>query len=286
MTLGRRWFTVALALVMVVGGTALALSRTPYGAAILRSRDQFVASSIDPRVLYEPGSEHTASLVAECLPASVATVEEQQHLPLDRPFKVYVCSTQESFNAYMGAPAEAKASGVKVMNDIFISPQAFGDETGDSCQGVLTHELSHLQLYQRMGHRRTLWDTPPWFLEGLAVMVSGAGGRGVTDDQALAAIVSGHHFVPDDRGSFLRPKRAADYGIGTFMFYRQSELFVRYLRDEHVSGFREFLLQLQSGQNSFADAFAGSFGVGVAGAWDEFERSVRSQSGRRPERQE
>jgi len=224
--------------------------------------------------------EREGTMVAVDLPGSIETVEEQQRLPVSEPFRVYVCSSQEEFNAYMGAPPGATARGVKVLNDIFLSPRAFDSRMGDTHEGVLTHELSHLHLYQRMGYRRMLWDTPPWFLEGLAVMVSGDGGPGVTESDAREAILAGHHFTADDAGSLLRQKRAADYGMDTYMFYRQSELFVRFLRDEHSGGFEEFLLRLQNNEGSFADAFRTSFGADVPDMWEQFESHLRSRGAR------
>jgi hypothetical protein len=210
----------------------------------------------------------------------VIRVETQQHLPLAKPFRVYVCGSQESFNAYMGAPPEATARGVKVLNDIFLAPSAFLSWRGDTHGSVLTHELSHLHLYQRLGHRRSLWDMPVWFLEGLAVTVSGGGGEGVTREDATNAILAGHHFTPDEKGSLLRPKRASDYGIGGFMFYRQSELFVAFIHDRDPAAFCDFMLSLQlGGGGAFASLFESSFGTDVAGMWGAFEEHLRSPHG-------
>jgi hypothetical protein len=273
-----KWITTAVLIALTLSGGAMAFSWSPYGVAMLKSRDQFLVNPGDPRVLYEPGMGREAALVARSLPVSIATVEEKQGLPMRDAFRVYICASQGSFNEYMAAPPSAAAQGVKVMNDIFLSPLAFSPDVSDSHSGVLTHELSHLHLYQRMGHMRTLWDTPPWFLEGLAVMVSGAGGRDLTAAQARDAILSGYHFEPDDSGSLLRPKRAADYGLDTFMFYRQSELFVRYLRDAHGAEFSRFLQLLQGNDGGrFADAFRRSFGTDVAGMWGEFASSLKRQ---------
>ena len=265
-----------LAIAVVFGGGALAFSRTLAGAAVFASRDQFIRSGADPRVLYEPGMDAEAALVVSILPGAIAHIEKQQYLPLAKPFRIYVCNSQESFNTYMGAPPGATARGVKVLNDIFLAPVAFSSWRGDTHESVLAHELSHLHLYQRLGHRKSLWDTPVWFLEGLAVVVSGGGGEGVTPSDAEASILSGHHFTPDDCGSLLRPKRAADYGTETFMFYRQSELFVRFIRNQNTSGFENFLLALQLGGNgNFATLFEASFGTDVDGMWEKFEAHLR-----------
>ena len=266
--------------VILFAGAALAFSRSGVGAAVLKSRSHFIPSGANPQVLYEPGMEESAALVAAALPSAVIRVERQQYLPLAKPFRVYVCSSQESFNAYMGAPPRATARGVKVLNDIFLAPSAFSSWRGDTHGSVLTHELSHLHLYQRLGHRRSLWDMPVWFLEGLAVAVSGGGGEGVTAEDARSAILAGHHLIPDEKGSLLRPKRASDYGMGTFMFYRQSELFVAFIHDRDPAVFGDFMLSLQlGGGGTFASLFEASFGTDVGGMWGAFEEHLRSSHG-------
>jgi len=266
--------TTAIILVVLFGGGALALCRSPIGAAVFASRSQFIPSDANAAVLYEPGMERAAALVAAALPQAIATVEAGQYLPIAKSFNIYVCASQKSFNRYMGAPAGATARGVKVLNDIFLAPSTFSSWRGDTHASVLTHELSHLHLYQRIGHRRSLWDMPVWFLEGLAVAVSGGGGEGVTASEAAAAVAAGDHFVPDGKGSLLRPKRAADYGVETFMFYRQSELFVRFIVERDPEAFEDFMLALQLGGERFEPLFESSFGTDIQDMWHEFRQSV------------
>jgi hypothetical protein len=275
MTRAARRTIVVVVVLAVCGGGAVAFSRSSVGTALLKSRAHFTSVERDPRVLYEPGMKEQAELTAAHLPAAIGLVEDQQSLPMIKPFRVYVCNSQDSFNAYMAAPKGSTARGVKVGNSIFLSPECFSSWRGDTHAEVLAHELSHLQLYQRIGHLRYLWNLPTWFVEGLAVTVSGGGGEGVTAPEARGAILSGYHFAPDDRGGWLRPKRAADYGIDTFMFYRQSELFVTYIRDRHPRAFERFLLDLQEGgRRTFAAAFGEAFGKDVAGMWEEFVESL------------
>jgi hypothetical protein len=221
--------------------------------------------------------EDEAQRIADRIGRAVAAVESLQHLPFAEPFRIYVCSSQESFNAYMGAPPGATARGVKVGNDVFLSPEAFASWRGDTHDGVLRHELSHLLVYQRIGHLRYLWGIPSWFAEGLAVAVSGAGGEGVTPAQALEAIAAGRAFTPDVQGGLIRPKKAGDYGLDAFMFYRQSELFVEYMRERQPDAFEDFLLVLESGEwDSFATLFEDSFGTTVTDMWSGFVGYVRA----------
>lgn len=277
---GTRARTAVMCVLVIIAAAAVAFARSPVGRAVLRSRDHFAEYGPDPSILYEPGMEREARMVSESLPRALSAVEGQHYLPLEDPFRVYICSTQESFNAHMAAPPGARARGVKLLNDIFLSPDCFSSRRGDTHESVLTHELSHLHIYQRLGHRRTLWDLPVWFSEGLAVAVSGAGGEGVTAEEALRAIAAGETFVPDEKGSLIRPMRAGDYGMGTYMFYRQSQLFVDHMRERDPEAFRDFMLMLQNGEwSSFAELFDASFGVSIERMWNEFVGIARRSVG-------
>ena len=272
----RKALVALSVMAVVIACGAVALSQSPIGRAALRSRSHFIPSNADARVLLEPGMEAQAALIAESLKRALSSVEQQQFLRFKRPFNVYICATQESFNAYMGAPPGATARGVKLMNNIFIAPPAFSSWRGDTHEEVLAHELSHLHLYQRLGHVTSLWKMPVWFLEGLAVAVSGGGGEGVTTAAALDAIRHGEHFVPDDTGSLFRPKRALDYGLETFMFYKQSGLFVTYVRDRDPAAFKSFLIALQTDEwSSFGALFETSFGENVEAAGRDFVEHAR-----------
>lgn len=271
----KRLVTLA-AVTTVCAMGVLAFSRTPVGIAVLTSKAHFVGCEADARVLYEPGAGDRARTVVAHLPEAIARIEAEQLLPFDRDFRIYVCNSHESLNAYMGAPAGQRAVGVKVLNDIFLSPSAFSSPSGDTVSAILMHELSHVHLYQRMGYLRTLRELPAWFQEGLGVVVSGGGAAAVSDGEAIGAILSGHHFTPDERGGYWRPKRASDYGVGTHMFYKQSELFVAYMRGTRSEEFRDFLLALQLQEwSSFGSLFSETFGMSVEAMWSEFLEHVR-----------
>lgn len=254
-----------------IGAALLALSRTPVGVALLRPRSSFVACEGDARVLYEPGAQTCAEAVVACLDDAVASVEREQLLPFEGDFRIYVCDTQRSLNAYMGAPGGTGPVAVKVLNDVFVSPAALSSPTGDGLREIVTHELSHLHLYQRVGHFRTLRELPSWFQEGLAVLVSRGEGAAVAEAEARGAFLSGRCFTPDERGGYWRPKRAADYGVTTRMFYKQSGFLVTYMRDSRPGEFHDFLVALQlTDWTSFGALFADAFGIGVGEMWEEF----------------
>lgn len=274
----KRLLVLCVVLVLLLTG-ALAVSRTPYGAAILKSKDHFIQSELDPRVLYEPGAERHARMTAESLEAAIRAVEAKHGLPFEGPFRVYVCDSHESLCEYMGGPRGQRIRGVKVLNDVFLAPSAFASSLGDTHAEVLTHELSHLHLYQRLGHLRALREVPQWFHDGLATVVSGAGGEGVDAAEAFEAILYGPALVPDERGGFWRPKRPIDYDLPHDMFYKQSAMFVAYIMERNPDAFDDFMLGLQlTDWGSFASLFEASFGTDIPGMWRSFAEHIGSTS--------
>jgi hypothetical protein len=138
----------------------------------------------------------------------------------------------------------------------------------------LTHELSHLHLEQQMGTYKFA-KLPAWFKEGLATYVSeGGGAHTVTDQEALSAIACGSHFVPHEDGGIFFRKYASHWGLTHHMFYRQSMVFVAYLKSWNEDKYRDLLLAIQDG-SSFAAAFSDAYGVRVSQIWEQFVKETK-----------
>jgi len=58
--------------------------------AALQSTDHFLVSLDDPRILYEPGAEHHAEIIASFLPEAIQKVEEKQYRSFSSPVQVYI----------------------------------------------------------------------------------------------------------------------------------------------------------------------------------------------------
>ncbi|MGA2193428.1 MAG: hypothetical protein ABSG42_08660 [Nitrospirota bacterium] len=173
------------------------------GIAALRSTSDFVPLQSDSRVLYEPGAEEFAAEVAVYLPDAIATVEKGLYRPFAKPVQVYVCATKESIAAHGGWGKVRAVTTTKLFLDAELVKKV---QDGNSAKMILTHELSHLHLSQRLGLFRTA-KIPAWFDEGLAVMVSGgAPAVDVSESDAAKAIMSGKCIKPDVSGSLLFPK--------------------------------------------------------------------------------
>jgi hypothetical protein len=229
----------------------------------LKSTNHFIPLEADSRVLYEPGAEGFAEQLAQSLPQAILQVEAEQYRPFAKPVEIYACASQESYTNLTGFKAPASLT----LKGVFFSPRLVEEER--PLPLYLTHELSHLHLEQQMGKYRFA-KLPAWFKEGLATLVSNGGGaHTVTDQEALEAIASGSHFVPHEDGSIFLRKYASHWGLRHHMFYRQSMVFVAYLKSRDENKYRDLLLSIQSG-SSFTDGFDDAYGARVSTIWEQF----------------
>ncbi len=77
--------------------------------------------------------------------------------------KVFACSTEECFISHGGVGAQkGKAYGASML---LLSPRGLDVV-------IASHELTHIELHDRVGAFRSWRAIPPWFDEGLAVLVS------------------------------------------------------------------------------------------------------------------
>lgn len=259
-------FLVGILLSCFCGCTVV---RTSFHA--LKSTDHFLPLGADSRVLYEPGAEDFAEQLAESLPQAVELVEAGQYRSFAKPVEIYVCASQESYTSLTGLKAPASLT----LRGVFFSPRLVEEQRPVPL--YLTHELSHLHLEQQMGKYRFA-KLPAWFKEGLATLVSGGGGaHTVTDREAMEAIASGSHFVPHEHGGIFFRKYASHWGLTHHMFYRQSMVFVAYLKSRNENKYRNLLLSIQNG-SSFADAFDDAYGVRVSQIWEQFLEETKQNT--------
>ena len=234
----------------------------------LRSIEHFVALDTDQRILYEPGAEDYAKAIEQHLSPAIIKVEKGQYRKFSKAVNIYACKSHESFKALTGQ----KARATMTHRGIFFSPKLL--ETPESLPLILAHELSHLHIKQRIG----TWKyskLPFWFQEGLATMISGGGGaEKVTIEAAKKKFISGKHFEPTEKGGILIRKTPSSWGLKPHMFYRQSMIFVDYIKTNNPDKFRMFLLELQEGK-SFKNSFERTFEMSVGKTWADFSRRIR-----------
>jgi hypothetical protein len=237
-----------------------------------KSTDRFVPYKDDSRVFYEPGAEEFASLIVSELPRAIRRVEKGHYAKFDKQIRIYVCESLESFKNITGR----KVRALTHRDRIFLSPKIM--HSPGTIPLYLGHELSHLMMGQNISGYQYI-KIPSWFHEGMAAYVSNGGGaQDVTVDEAKKAILSGNHFLPLENAGIwdiLRPKYGSYWKISNHMFYRQSMLFIEYLKNRDENAFKTFLIDIQEGRR-FSTSFNKSYGMTTMDIWDKFLQNIRS----------
>ncbi len=255
------------AVVAVLQGCALGVS-DPRAHVPL---EHFVQSQSDPRVWVESGYEDYAARVAAVLPEAIARVESAHYRPFARPPRVHVCGSEDCFRRYVLTPKLSAA--VVPDNRLILSPNLDGRER-HRLVPLLTHELAHLHLGQRIGHYHS--TLPVWFHEGWASLVADGGGADyATDARVFEAIRAGKRVNLTARDAPDRRHRAAASRMNIFEFYRQSMLLVGWLRAHDEARFRALALAVQDNAD-FEIAFWNIYGQApaerLAGFYDDVLR--------------
>jgi hypothetical protein len=242
--------------------------------AAFRSTDHFLTLDSDTRILYEPGAEANARELVPLLPEAIKKIEEDQYLPFHDPIKIYVCASAENCYKLTGSRAPAI-----VTNKLFLSPVLFLERR--PIDRYLTHQLSHLHLRQRLG-MLNFTRLPTWFKEGLAEVFSGgATSFQITDQEAYKAIADGHNFTPDsDRNIisiFISPRYGNYWKISEPMFYRQSMLFVAFLKKTDEKAFLKMLMAIQHGEY-FSTALTDAYNENLSALWNTFIEETKASA--------
>ena len=222
-------------------------------------KNEFLSLEADPRVLYKEGALDLAKLIAKELDKSIAKVEEVHGKEFTKKVTVHICNTAECFSKYTGNHPLIAAAVSE--NGLFLAPLAF--KAGHH-KGFLTHELSHLHLFQQISLIQTHY-IPQWFHDGLATFAAnGGGGHNVTKSQALDYIKANKNIVAvDSAGMFgkggtfsnrwpLNYDASEDNKFQQNMNYRQSSMFVAYL--SKGSKIQKVLRSIEAG-DSFKESF-------------------------------
>lgn len=244
----RGWLALALFAVLLAGCAA------PGDRLADAQGMGFVAYASDARIWLEPGAESYAERVRAELDLAISRVERLHGLPFRSPPTVYVCATEACFTRLVRTPGLIAA--VVADNRLVLSPRLHGREA-HRLPGILTHELSHLHLGQRLGHY-TPW-IPVWLHEGLATLAAGGAGAEAASDAAVcAAWRSGRRIDFNRRDAPGRRQRASDFGLDIHGFYRQSWRALQRLHTRDEQAFRRWLQAMQEGVDfliAFADIY-------------------------------
>lgn len=254
--------------------TALALQGCALGVSDPRARvpmEGFVPLAQDARVWVEPGYAAYGVRVAAALPEAMARVEAAHYLPFARPPRVYACGTEACFNRWVRTPRLSAA--VVPDNRLVLSPNLDGRERA-RLPALLTHELAHLHLGQRIGHYHS--TLPVWFHEGWASLTAGGGGAEfATDAHVFEAVRAGRRINLAARDTRDRRHRAASSNLDIFAFYRQAMLLVSWLKTQDAPRFRQLVLAIQNDTDfeiAFWDTYGEAPAVRLSGFYDDVLR--------------
>lgn len=226
----------------------------------------FETHAANPIIFFEPDAKTAADVLAASYDKSVATVEANLGSALRRRPWVYLCATDACYDKYAfnkAGQAEARGRG----NLVLMKAAPLQHE--NRLLPVFTHELIHAFWFQQ-GIR----CTPRWWTEGLAVESSGGGGaEKVMKALAVQAMHSGQVFQASDENSCLTRMPPGLKTMAWPMFYRQSGMFVEWLRGTDSPAFHRLLEKLQTGEN-LASAMKSSYGQSMAALHKNWQSSV------------
>ncbi len=196
----------------------------------------------DGRVHYEPEAKTSAELLAANYVQAVQQIETRLGDKLQTVPHVYLCASEACFLKYAlnkEARAEARGRG----NLILLKANTL--EAEGRLLPVFTHELVHTFWFQQGIH-----CTPRWWTEGLAVESSdGGGAEKILRVMATQAVREGHVFQASDENSCWTRMPPGFDGMAWPMFYRQSGMFVEWLRLSNPKAFFVLIKKLQAGDN-------------------------------------
>ena len=281
------WVIIGVPLALIVIGAGAALSMPAVRHVItgyLNLPDRLPALADNGLVHYEPGAEDYARDVAALLPQAIARVEAVHGRPFAHPVTVGAYMTPEAFAAANGLGSNVPV-GVTFAGRVNLSPKLFHPQHW-RLRAILTHEMSHAHLVGYIGGT-SYFRLPPWFKEGLAVMISeGGGAELVKEDEAWAAIQRGEQIAIDDPSSqqttidihFAHaPEKQDPSWYPIVLAYREAGMFVKYLRQSDGPAFDRMLGAILDGR-SFADAMDAGYHDDVRTLWRKFVASGADRS--------
>jgi hypothetical protein len=268
---------VPMALIVIGAGTALSMPAIRHMiSGYLNLPDRLPALADNNLVHYEAGAEDFAHDVAALLPAAIARVEAVHGRPFAHPVTVGAYTTPEAFATANGLGSNIPV-GVTFAGRVVLSPKLFSPQHW-RLRAILTHEMSHAHIQGWIGGIK-YFGLPPWFKEGLAVMISeGGGAELVSEAEARAAIQRGEQIAIDDPSAsqntidirFAKaPERQSPSWYPIVLAYRQAGMFVSYLHESDKPAFDRMLGAILDGR-TFAEAVDAGYHEDVRALWRKF----------------
>jgi hypothetical protein len=231
-------------LVRVLAPAALLLATAcVHAPAVATARPGF-------QIVQAESDEEAARQLARVLPGALERVERWGTLP--EPVTVRIQPSSEALAAAAGRPGDTWLRGWARRATVDIqSPRTWsrGRASDEAVATLLTHELTHCLLFQRIGGNWTRRDIPSWFEEGMASFTADER-HARADASALGPAAAGRAF--DAALSYGTADRAFRYLVA-----RHGEPSVRAILDG-LAGGRAFESAFRSATGSSVAAFEGS----------------------------
>ena len=242
----------------------------------------FYSDTSDGRISYEEGTKEVAAEISARLDEYIKQIETAQfgeYTDLSE-IRIFIFDDKERYSRFAYGTNPSTFAGAN-NNEIFVSYARIKERRmEDQCQengcpetieGLMLHELSHIHLRQVLGNWKYRSNIPFWFSEGLVTLISGGAGAGMTTEvNEIKSIKTGSHLIPEHKGSIFRKgKVSGDLRSGSFRYYRQSQMFVNYLRDVDPVGFQNTLTELRNGQK-FRTTIESNYDSSVVDLWEAF----------------
>jgi len=251
-----------------------------------RQTFEFKNDTSDSRIFYEAGTEDAAAVISENLSNHIELIEKLQYgrFSDSSKIRVYIFNDIKRYSTF-GYGTGSSSLGGATTNEVLISVPRIRERLlsnlcqnascPESVESILIHELSHIHIRQFLGTWRYVSDVPQWFHEGLATLVSSGAGAGlVSEAEVKKSIFSGSHLLPHDSGRLLaRAETTGELRFGSFDFYRQSELFVEFLRDTNPRGFKKVLNEIRDRQK-FSTVWRTHYESDISELWSAFKLNL------------
>ncbi len=245
---------LTLAVATLVGGSA-AVGCTPASLRMSRTIDvRHEASETRFRVEYAPVDEDVAPAVRDAIEHAILRVGKWG--ALGAPVIVRVFPDHESLIMAIGAHDYPWLRAWARYDEILLqSPRTWGIDYTTQLPELLTHELTHVVMYQRIAQSEDWEDqeVPLWFREGMASFTAQQGYRRSRPDEIGVSLRKQPDLNPfRPSPSMLRDHKDLVYNSGHWSF----TYLVRSAGERRVV---ELMDQMRQGRK-FDDAFARIYG--------------------------
>lgn len=219
------------------------------------------------RIYYKPGTEKVAQNIASRLEPELKRISSKLESSPAGPIKLVIAPDPRSFMEMQGGDISPWVSGraYPSRSTIMVRPLRGREIRHSSINGVISHEIAHIVLHQKLGKHRP----PKWVDEGVAVFM-GSEPFWSRSERLMPIALTGK-YIPFRSLEHTFP-RDPD---GASTAYAQSGSFVNFLYNEYgAAAFLDFLERLSEGEDQ-KSALQASFNLPLSRLEDKWLREVK-----------